>query len=133
MKARVKETDEIVEVEQGVDFYTLSTWWKASNGKNYSSDDIELLSEWQCEKCGKIKMSSEFSKPYNGICKECEEMIDKEEWKQARIQAAIAAMQGLCANSNLGDNEEYRIAKWAIAQADALINELKKKKDESKS
>lgn len=58
----------------------------------------------------------------------------KIDWEQVRIQATIAAMQGLCANSNLGDNKDYRIAKWAIAQADALIIELKKgNKNESKS
>ena len=49
-----------------------------------------------------------------------------DEWHGVRIQAAIAAMQGLLSNlSNLGSAKEY--AEAAINYADALIEELKKK------
>lgn len=62
-------------------------------------------------------------------------------WQQVRIQAAIAAMQGMIvsdayanieiANSYTGEKkrvkwDENKIAKAAIAHADALIAELKK-------
>ena len=50
------------------------------------------------------------------------------DWQQVRIQAAIAAMQGFCANSILGATAACRIAKLTVDQADALIEELKKGK-----
>lgn len=52
-----------------------------------------------------------------------------DEWQGVRIQAAIAAMQGLlCAPSYKADNGKLNmIAKDAISIADALIEELKKK------
>ena len=47
------------------------------------------------------------------------------EWHGVRIQAAIAAMQGLLSNlSNLGSSKEY--AEAAINYADALIEELRR-------
>ena len=51
-----------------------------------------------------------------------------DEWQGVRIQAAIAAMQGImnCFGS-IGYNRES-IAELAVAQADALIEELKKKR-----
>jgi len=54
-----------------------------------------------------------------------------DEWKGVRIQAAIAAMQGImnCFGSigyTIGYNRES-IAELAVAQADALIEQLKKK------
>lgn len=69
-------------------------------------------------------------------------MSDKVNWKQARVDAAISAMQGIIANSHDKDYrvparytsyESWRkecpneIAETAVALADALIAELKKK------
>jgi hypothetical protein len=66
---------------------------------------------------------------------------DKVNWKQARVDAAIGAMQGIIANSHDRDyrvretyssydswRKEYpnEIAETAVAFADALIAELKK-------
>lgn len=66
---------------------------------------------------------------------------DKVNWKQARVDAAIGAMQGIIANSHDKDyrvRERYssydswrkkypnEIAETAVAFADALIAELKK-------
>ena len=48
-----------------------------------------------------------------------------DEWKYVRIQAAIAAMQGVM-NCSIDYNKET-IARLAVEQADALIEELKKK------
>lgn len=52
-----------------------------------------------------------------------------DEWRYIRIQAAIAAMQGLlCAPSYKADRGKLNmIAKDAISIADVLINELKEK------
>lgn len=65
----------------------------------------------------------------------------KVNWKQARVDAAISAMQGIIANSHDKDyrvreryssydswRKEYpnEIAETAVAIADALIAELKK-------
>lgn len=67
---------------------------------------------------------------------------DKVNWEQARVDAAISAMQGIVANSHDRDYRECEIhpsynswrkkypnetAKTAVAIADALIAELKKK------
>ena len=66
---------------------------------------------------------------------------DKVNWEQARVGAAIAAMQGIVANTHDRDYRECEIhpsynswrkkypneiAKTAVAIADALIAELKK-------
>lgn len=51
------------------------------------------------------------------------------DWEQVRIQAAIAAMQGLCSNSAIMQKlDYYDRAELAVGQADALIEELKKKR-----
>lgn len=49
-------------------------------------------------------------------------------WEQIRIQAAIAAMQGLRAGDAYGDQSMKSIAELAVEQADELIEKLKKKK-----
>lgn len=48
-----------------------------------------------------------------------------DEWKYVRIQAAIAAMQGVM-NCSIDYNKET-IARLAVEQADALIEQLKEK------
>lgn len=53
------------------------------------------------------------------------------DWEQIRIQAAIAAMQGVLSNPafcNISTNKELPI-KIAIYSADALIKELKKNRN----
>ena len=70
-------------------------------------------------------------------------MSDKVNWKQVRVDAAIAAMQGIVANTherdyrmkesfpNGGWRKRYpsEIAHYAVALADALITELKQLKE----
>jgi hypothetical protein len=41
-----------------------------------------------------------------------------------RERAAIAAMQGFCANPEFSELPVERIAEWSVSQADALIAEL---------
>ena len=63
--------------------------------------------------------------------KECEfqnHMIQlPDQWQGVRIQAAIAAMQGVMSFFGSIDYNKETIAKLAVEQADALIEELKKK------
>lgn len=49
------------------------------------------------------------------------------EWQNVRIQAAIAAMQGVMNFFGSIDYNKETIAKLAVEQADALINKLKEK------
>lgn len=49
-----------------------------------------------------------------------------DEWKYVRIQASIAAMQGVMNFFGSIDYNRETIAKLAVEQADALIEELKK-------
>ena len=57
--------------------------------------------------------------------KEIEAMYLQHDWDALRNQAAIAAMQGVM-NCSIDYNKET-IARLAVEQADALIEELKKK------
>lgn len=57
---------------------------------------------------------------------DCEQDKDYMLWDEIRVQAAIAAMQGLLANSRkAGKIDDYTMA--AVDYADALIEQLKKK------
>ena len=100
MKARVKETGEIIEVKS---LYSVTYSRLDCNGKiveEYDDDEIELLNN---EK-------------------------DKH-WQGVRERAAIAAMQGLSANPMLVYNngeEKINIIARAMRYADELIKDLKK-------
>ena len=50
-----------------------------------------------------------------------------DEWRYVRIQAAIAAMQGVMNFFGSLDYNRETIAKLAVEQADALIDKLKDK------
>lgn len=55
------------------------------------------------------------------------EQIDWEKVKtDLRERAAIAAMQGFCANPEFDYASPKHIAEWSVAHADALIAELRK-------
>lgn len=49
-------------------------------------------------------------------------------WVKVRVQAAIAVMQGFYNSNNFVIVDINEAAELAVAQADALIEELKKKK-----
>ena len=49
-----------------------------------------------------------------------------EYWEKIRVQAAIAAMQGFCANPDLTEMKVEIFARLAVCHADALLAELKK-------
>lgn len=60
-------------------------------------------------------------------CRMMKEELDVPDWSHYRIQAAIAAMQGIMNSFGSTDNNKETIAELAVEQADALIEELKKK------
>ncbi len=98
MKARVKETGEIIEVKS---LYSVTYSRLDCNGKiaeEYDADEIELLNN---EK-------------------------DKH-WQDVRVRAAIAAMQGMLSNNTIILEEGDTYPKIAVKYANALIEELKKK------
>ena len=57
--------------------------------------------------------------------KEMQAIILQHDWETLRNKAAIAAMQGVMKFFNYIDYNKETIAKLAVEQADALINELK--------
>ena len=59
--------------------------------------------------------------------KELQQMQLQHDWEALRNQAAIAAMQGVMNFFGSIDYNRETIAKLAVEQADALIEELKKK------
>ena len=59
--------------------------------------------------------------------KEIEALYLQHDWEALRNQAAIAAMQGVMNFFGSIDYNKETIAKLAVEQADALIEELKKK------
>lgn len=109
----------------------------------------------RCEICGEIKPIEAFSKSYKNRCKDCvaeqareNRRAEKEfneirkvrqslgwdkndiDWEQVRIQAAIAAMQGVLSNPafcNISTNKDFPTT-VAIYSADKLVEKLKKEK-----
>lgn len=102
MKARIKKTGEIVNLAS---YATIALEQHDSWGNpiEVKPEEIELI----------------------------QEPTEDEHWQDVRERAAIAAMQGiLCAPIIEGINpnpSKEHIAELAVAQADALIEELKKK------
>ena len=60
-------------------------------------------------------------------CRMMKEELDVPDWSHYRIHAAIAAMQVIIKGFGNIDYNKETIAKLTIVQADALIEELKKK------
>lgn len=119
MKARIKSNGHIVNVHETGERVI------SKNGieRTYISDDCSGIyySQSELEFIQKTK--------------------DDTDWNQVRIRAAIAAMQGIlsneeevgyaCSEATYKENEKHTIPKavvrFAIACADALVAELKKK------
>lgn len=104
MKAKVKATGKVIEVEKIIEYSELPgtsfgvdfEYYKDEvNQKTYNEDELDFISVYP-------------------------------DWQKVRIQAAIAAMQNLCGCEKYWSYPEEDIAKYAIKQADALIEELQK-------
>ena len=108
MKARIKKTGEIVNIAEHA---TVELEMCDSYGDPIcmAPEDIELI----------------------------QEQTEDEHWRNLRERAAIAAMQGLLCSPGVKDimpTFSLKVfAKWAVIQADVLIEELKRKKDEDKN
>lgn len=98
MKAIYKPTGEIVDVEYDINY-------QSARGAIYRD-----------------KNGNAFCKP------DLDFNYSAPNWEQVRINAAIAAMQGLYNSNNCVIVDINEAAELAVAQADALIEELKKKK-----
>lgn len=101
MKAKVKETGEVIEVHINkcaipVQDCGASSIYLGDNGKTYLDTELDFLNVYP-------------------------------DWQQVRIQASIAAMQGILSNERRIANMEDT-ASSSVMYADALIEELKKKK-----
>ena len=101
MKARIKKTGEVVNLASYTTI-TLEQCDSWGNPREVKPEEIELI----------------------------QEPTEDEHWQDVRERAAIAAMQGiLCAPIVEGINpnpSREHIAELAVAQANALIEELKK-------
>jgi hypothetical protein len=98
MKARIKKTGEIVNLANYTKI-TLDQYDTWGNPIEMKPEEIELI----------------------------QESTEDEHWQDVGERAAIAAMQGVMNFFGSIDYNRETIAKLAVEQADALINELKKK------
>ncbi len=110
MKARIKETGEIINISDYARV-TLDKCDSYGSPIELSFDEVEIL----------------------------QERSDNIDWEQRRYELAKAAMQGIlsdeeevsyaCSEATYKENEKHTVpkavARFAIACADALINELK--------
>lgn len=98
MKARIKKTGEIVNIAEYAKIM-LEQCDSWGNPIELKPEEIELI----------------------------QEPTENEHWQGVRERAAIAAMQGVMNFFGSIDYNRDTIAKLAVEQADALIEELKKK------
>ena len=93
MKARIKKTGEIVNLAEYAKI-TLDMCDSYGNPIELKPEEVEFI----------------------------QEKTDNIDWNQVRIQAAIAAMQGLITT----DRYVWLVAEFAVKNANALIEELKR-------
>lgn len=109
MKAKVLLTGEIIDVEFFEQRGTAMTdvYIEVGTGRTFYDYELEFLTE---------------------------ELLDEDKhWQDVRERAAIAALQGLCANPKLIDRGTfeclYDISVWkAVEYADVLVEQLKQKR-----
>ena len=111
MKKRIRKTGEIVDV----------IGFRADKGKERDWEDYVHY-----------KTSDTIVKGINGLnlyqdFDDVEEWLTKEiDWEQVRIDAAIAALNGFCSNSQTTRLSAGSLSISCVEAADALIAELKK-------
>ena len=98
MKAKIKKTGEIVNLADYA-VITLESHDSWGNPIELKPEEVELI----------------------------QEPTEDEHWQDVRERASIAAMQGVMSFFGSIDYNRETIAKLAVEQADALIEELKKK------
>ena len=94
-------------------------------GMNVDSEGIFNIPGGMCYLCKKQDGGLKY------ILAQNVEIVDASniDWEHVRIQAAIAALQGLASNPHdkYVDASMETLAQWSIGASDALIEELKKK------
>lgn len=98
MKARIKKTGEIVNIAEYAKI-ALDKCDSWGNPIEMKPEEVELI----------------------------QEQTEDEHWQGVRIQAAIAAMQGVMNFFGSIDYNRETIARLAVEQADAIVEQLKKK------
>ena len=121
MKVKIKGLNEEVEVVEEKDIINNRiVYYDKVTHQRYPEDMIEIVDDYATEKVSYVQLPTD--------------------WQQVRIQAAIAAMQGLVSNEihlnhadkvaeEKGINTSTFLAKCAIDCADALVAELKHNND----
>ena len=101
MKARIKKTGEIIRLAEYA-MITLEMCDSYGNPIEVKPEDVELIPD--------VK----------------EDNFTETNWEQVRIQAAIAAIKGICSNSSsFATMNKQVIVKESIGIADAFVKELK--------
>jgi hypothetical protein len=108
MKARIKATGEIVEVQRLCMSSEGGIWrdiWQSETGQEYFA--------WMLDFDFKEEPTPKYTPDY---------------WTRLEHQAAIAAMGGMCGNTKYNDYAWVDMAKFAIKTAHALVEKLKESK-----
>lgn len=121
MKARIKATDEIIEVDAVRRFSN-------ARGDYIVYIDVRTFKEYAAEEVDTKDLTTLAEVRHRHT-------VDPDYWTRLEHQAAIAAMQGLCANAKfMQDHEgdfqchEEMIAEYAKDIAHALVEKYKKEK-----
>ena len=119
MKARIRKTGEIVEIISHSGFV----------------DRNKLLDEVSYIDSNGVEHAKESLNYYWDFEPIEDKNIDEAHWQDVRERAAIAAMQGMLSNPQLGDTSylDYRltIAKASVGYADELVKQLKEHSNET--
>ena len=110
MKAKIRKTGEIVDI---------ICYRGSPNKRNYVLDYVNYI-----DSQGMEHIESNHLNYYWDF--ESIETATDEQWQDVRERAAIAAMQGMLANSGVHLKEGDTFPNLAVRYADALIEELKK-------
>jgi hypothetical protein len=111
MKARIRQTGEIVEIIS----------YSSSTRRNETIDNVSYIdSQGKEHPCEPLNFYWDFET----ITDEKEDTFSTTDWNQVRVQASIGAMQVLLGTNNFDTYKE--IATQAVGCADALIKKLKK-------
>lgn len=127
----VKSISKATESEEQELFDKLAKAGKRWNAEKKCLEDIKpVIRTYQDLINNNIGIKGYFNGTVHEISSDQLQIVDYSpyiDWEQIRIQAAIAAMQGVFASKQI---DPYRddVVKMAVIYADALIEELKKKK-----
>lgn len=109
MKAKIRKTGEIVEII-------------SYSGSSVRSEILDSVSYIDSNGVEHDRESLNFYWDFEQL----EEKTDNTDWNQVRIQAAIAATQGLLAgNENWYSDRQNDLAKISVMIADELVERLK--------